>query len=120
MTIGSVILSNSRSKAKQANLKATGGPKQVSEFINVASATTQGNAIDGASLLGIMPNPSECIMYEVVMKLNHELEWTPRQLALNASNLSFSFEGEENMRDNIFLDEVWLLLFSDCHSRLGW
>ena len=98
-------LSNSRSTAKRSNLKHPGKSQEPVEFINAASRTVQGD-IDGASLLGVMPDESECIMYEVVMKLNHELEWSPRQLALTSSNLCFSFEGENCMRDNILLHEV--------------
>uniref|UniRef100_A0A7S0QNQ4 EF-hand domain-containing protein n=1 Tax=Cryptomonas curvata TaxID=233186 RepID=A0A7S0QNQ4_9CRYP len=53
------------------------------------------------------------------MKLNHEFEWTPRQLALTVSNLCFSFVGEDCMRDNIFLHEVTFVSSRDHLPGLG-
>jgi hypothetical protein len=103
MPMVGAALSNSRLNAK---ILAVKDAKESAEFINVASASVQGSVLDGASLLGVMPNKEHCIIHDVVMKLNHEFEWTPRQLALTVSNVCFSFVGEDCMRDNIFLHEV--------------
>jgi hypothetical protein len=103
MTMVGAALSNSRSIAKPLAMKDA---KNSEDFINAASASVQDNILDGASLLGVMPKKEHCVLNDVLMKLNHEFEWTPRQLALTVSNLCFSFVGEDCMRDNIFLHEV--------------
>ncbi len=63
-------------------------------------------AMDAASLMGVLPPPDDCILCQNLLKLNHMYEWKTRTVALTASSMCFSCEGETTLRDNILLHEV--------------
>ena len=100
------LLSNSRTKLKPAK---PDNKKKPGEFITPSLDDAN---VDATSLLGVMPSPSDCIMQDVLFKLNHLYEWTPRQLAMTKSALCFCFEGDQAVRDSIFLHEVRAFRFS--------
>jgi hypothetical protein len=92
----------------------TSGPKKISKGIEAGSNglefitpdSINSTRMDHESLLGLMPNESNCILYRVVFKVNHLCQWTPQLLALDEEDLCFTIEGDTNMRDKIPLTEV--------------
>jgi hypothetical protein len=68
-------------------------------------------SMDAGSLLGVLPEEQDCLIFQNLLKLNHLYEWRPRIVALTEFELCFACEGESHLRDSIPLHEVFEILF---------